>query len=148
MMIITLRYASDPNQKLTKRYHAFCHHIKQKGLDAFFDLPVIGAIGIVTLIIVFVSMSVMPTNLLATLAIIFLFTLTLKSRWPFMIASFAVILFSPPGYNWHVGKDAKIIERDRNFFGVIRIVDFTTGERAFLHGTTNHGPSLLIKNIE
>lgn len=30
MMIITLRYASDPNQKLTKRYHAFCHHIKQK----------------------------------------------------------------------------------------------------------------------
>lgn len=70
--------------------------------------------------------------------------LLLRNRpWMFVfLVCFTLALF-PPGYYWgHIGF-TRVVHQDRNFFGVIRIVDLNTGERVMLHGTTNHGAQAL-----
>ena len=138
-MILLLRYSSDPDKTLIKRFQNFRERVKTTGSDPFFDLPVIGAIGISFLIVFLAAHSANATGVYGTSAFLILFLLTLRSRWPFLIACFVVIFYAPPGYNWNVGQDSKILYRDRNFFGVMRIFDYGKDERAFLHGTTNHG---------
>ncbi len=63
----------------------------------------------------------------------------IHTRWLFAMAAALVLLLYPPGYQWgqHIFKD--IVHRDRNFFGVMRVVETYEEERLLLHGTTNHG---------
>ncbi|MGH1455271.1 MAG: fused MFS/spermidine synthase [Alphaproteobacteria bacterium] len=71
---------------------------------------------------------------------VFILTLAtlIKTRWAFALACaiplLAPQLYLPLGLLPH----GKIVHQDRNFFGVIRLVN-TNGQRILLHGTTNHG---------
>ncbi len=62
----------------------------------------------------------------------------LNTRWAFtFIMSFALLgpqLYVPLG----IMSREKITHQDRNFFGVIRLLE-TDNQRVLLHGTTNHG---------
>ena len=62
----------------------------------------------------------------------------LNTRWAFtFIMSFALLgpqLYVPLG----IMSQEKITHQDRNFFGVIRLLE-TDNQRVLLHGTTNHG---------
>lgn len=69
----------------------------------------------------------------------------LNTRWAFtFIMSFALLgpqLYVPLG----IMSQEKITHQDRNFFGVIRILE-TEKIRVLLHGTTNHGTQPLKKD--
>ncbi len=66
-----------------------------------------------------------------------------KNRWLFaVLCSFVLVLF-PPGHHWGVNNFKKTVLQDRNFFGVIRVVETSNKERILMHGTTNHGAQAL-----
>lgn len=66
-------------------------------------------------------------------------TFLLDRRWLFALTILAGLILYPPGHIWGQGAFSKILHQDRNFFGVIKIIDLYDGERILLHGTTNHG---------
>ena len=68
-----------------------------------------------------------------------------KDRWLFgTMVAFVLALF-PLGFYWGQHSFTDIVHRDRNFFGVIKVVDTTNNERVLLHGTTNHGAQALVE---
>lgn len=139
LFIVFLRYASIPGQDFKTRFAAFKTNMLQKGFDALFELPTMGLIGIVLIVFFITFIPGKATTIFGALVMLGLFFMMAKTRWSFALACLFAMAMFPPGYFWHTGLGFDVIHRDRNFFGVIRITDFETGERAFIHGTTNHG---------
>ncbi len=56
-----------------------------------------------------------------------------------------ILILHPPGYGWEDPSKAKVILRERNFFGVIKLVDIKKPpQRLIYHGTTMHGLQSLL----
>lgn len=71
---------------------------------------------------------------------------TMNQRWVFGITSAIILLISAPG-NLVAHYNNEIVHNDRNFFGVIKIIDFDN-YRYFYHGTTIHGVQSLKEESE
>lgn len=63
----------------------------------------------------------------------------MKTRWHFGFGVIFPLLLFPLGFNWGQHNFKNIVYQDRNFFGVIRVIDTIDDERVLMHGTTNHG---------
>lgn len=76
-----------------------------------------------------------------TLTLLFALSMTmiLDTRLLFAVAMSFAVLFNPPGHVWGQEFFEHVLYQDRNFFGVIRVVDLENKQRMLLHGTTNHG---------
>lgn len=62
----------------------------------------------------------------------------MKDRWRFAIISSLIILISPLGIPVSILNEDLVLKRERNFFGVHKIVE-TEKERMLVNGMTNHG---------
>ncbi len=72
--------------------------------------------------------------------ILTILTLNLEKRWIFGFCTFFILMLHPPGFFWGGTIYDRLVHQDRNFFGVIRVVDMQkAGIRTLLHGTTIHG---------
>ncbi len=70
--------------------------------------------------------------------------LIVDKRWLFGISVAIALTLFPPGYSWDWIDRENIRYQDRNFFGVLKVVD--RGQmRAFMHGTTMHGNQALVE---
>ena len=67
----------------------------------------------------------------------------IDKRWAFALAIAGAMLFYPPGHVWGRFIFNDVIHQDRNFFGVMKVVDTNYDQRILLHGTTNHGAQSL-----
>lgn len=73
--------------------------------------------------------------------------LTMNKRWVFGLTIAVTLLLTPPGSVWDfINND--VILQDRNFFGVMRVIDTDDNQRYFVHGTTVHGTQSLEKGYE
>lgn len=80
-----------------------------------------------------------------TLCSIFTFSvliLTLNTKWLFGSIASAIILCSPVASHISIFNNSNVILRDRNFFGVHKLIE-TDKERKFISGITDHGTQLL-----
>jgi hypothetical protein len=134
-------------QSFQETLHSFKKIWKARGLDSIFSAPFI-----LGFIIVFSTLSAFALentaafkifSFLAGGALVFF----MDRRWVFTaLTCFALFLF-PPGYFWGNHYFTKILHRDRNFFGVLKVAETKPGERILLHGTTNHGAQPLDLNL-
>lgn len=62
----------------------------------------------------------------------------IKDRWRFGIIASIVMIISPIGMPISMLNTDKVLKRDRNFFGVHKIIE-TDKERILVNGVTNHG---------
>ena len=140
VITIFLRHSDKADQTFAKCYKNFVRNAQLKKLDLFFELPVIGLILIV-LVTTTLATTAHSADTIPIAAAIFAagFLLLYKTRWVFSIACMYVFLLFPPGYNWLISDNQKVLMIDRNFFGAMRIIDFGKTERVFIHGTTTHG---------
>lgn len=67
----------------------------------------------------------------------------IEKRYLFSISVFAVLAFFPPGHMWGQNFFKKVLHQDRNFFGIVKVIDTAEDQRIFLHGITNHGTQAL-----
>ncbi len=72
-----------------------------------------------------------------SIALLFL----LRTRWAFLLAITPILLTN------QIYLPSDVLYQDRNFFGVMRIVQ-DTNERFLMHGTTNHGTQPTIEGYE
>ncbi len=66
-------------------------------------------------------------------------------RWLFAFSIAGALLFYPPGYTKGRGFFTNTPHQERNFFGIVRVVDVAGSQRILLNGTTNHGSQSLDK---
>ncbi len=77
------------------------------------------------------------TNLCAMLSAALLIYLV-RTRWAFAGVVTLALLLSPISLPLEILVKAELIHQDRNFFGIIKVIN-SGEERLLLHGTTNHG---------
>jgi hypothetical protein len=75
-----------------------------------------------------------------------------EKRWLFAVLSTVLLIFFMPGSEWNNSNFQDVKYRDRNFFGVMKVVDTEEEVRMLLHGTTNHGtqpldPALRLEKV-
>lgn len=81
--------------------------------------------------------------LLSSFVIVVSFANLISNRWAAALAAIFLMMLFPPGYSWRQG-GIELIQQQRNFFGVARIMNnVSSNERLLLHGTTNHGTQSL-----
>lgn len=138
IMIVFIRFWHVPEKSFANIKDNAATFIKQRDFNQILKFPVL-ITGLIILIS-FASMhAIKYTNApLAVITLVMLATI-LHTRWALGVCVAVVLLMHPPGYMWQnsIIQDMKLL--DRNFFGVLRVVDSSAGERILLHGTTNHG---------
>ena len=90
----------------------------------------------------------LPVVALLSFAFAMLMSLLMEKRWLFAIAICISLLIFPPGHIWGKFLFNNIVHQDRNFFGVMKVIDTTFNQRILLHGTTNHGTQALIEEYK
>lgn len=108
--------------------------------SGFFVLAAIAALAII-------SLGGFPDWILFIIAfgLVVSFAWVMNMRFIFTAAIAVCLLAHPPGYDWGNGFYKDILHHDRNFFGVMKVIDTASDERILLHGTTNHGTQALIE---
>ncbi|WP_340198412.1 fused MFS/spermidine synthase [Ascidiimonas sp. W6] len=122
-----MRYANEKKKSIPK-YHFV--------LGLLTILSVIWAIQIESIVVKSILMGVALTGLF----------LTINGRWVFGITAAIILIISSPG-NLIAYLNTDIVHNDRNFFGIIKIIDLEN-YRYFFHGTTIHGVQSLEKDRE
>ncbi len=142
-LCVFVRYISDPEQALAPSLKRLAQNFKDHGADVIFTLKGLAPIAIIVSgvfafgvphRVIFVSTAVIMTISLLLLS---------KDRWVFGLAMAFILTLFPLGFYWGQHNFTEIFHRDRNFFGVIKVVNTTNEERILLHGTTNHGAQAL-----
>ncbi|HTK84621.1 MAG TPA: fused MFS/spermidine synthase [Patescibacteria group bacterium] len=123
-----LRYLTDPNQSLKAL---------RRNLNGNNGFAAIGIFIVATALFLWILMlPLAKMRFMLSAATALALALLSGRRW--MLAGLAaIILMAHPGYNWDF--DHKVLLWQRNFFGVMRVVNSRTGQRYFMHGTTVHG---------
>ena len=139
LVVILLRHHAGDGLGLRSGIAEFRRRVKEQGIDVLFDLPVLTLVGV---IILSVTLSQIPGKLTSPVAIFLLllgFAILFRKRWTFNMACLTILFLFPLGYSWKITNNQEVLHVDRNFFGVMRVVNFGTTERTFIHGTTTHG---------
>ena len=98
-----------------------------------------GALAVVIMSCVFSYTAAPETAAIIAAWIIACIILTTGNRWVFTLTVCACLLFYPPGHSWRSVENATLIHQERNYFGVLKVLDLKDEVRMFLHGTTIHG---------
>ncbi len=138
-----IRYSSEPGAALAPSLERIKTAIRKNKLDA-----IASPLFIVALIIVIVTMAAFKNpsrDFLPVAAAIIALGLSflIDRRWLFASLVGFVLFFFPLGYHWDDKLYDKVIHRDRNFFGPLKVFDSTAGVRVFMSGVTNHGTQAL-----
>ncbi len=143
VMCIFVRYHDDPDQKLSVVIDKVSKAFKAQGVDGFFTNK---TFYVVAVMIVGLFAFGIPSEILLKLSALVLILPLLflsKDRWLFGLSLAYLLALFPLGFEWGQHSFTDIIHRDRNFFGVIKVVNTKNKERILLHGTTNHGSQAL-----
>lgn len=143
VLCIFVRYHDDPEQTFKAVTGRMSKAFKAQGVDAAFTskgfyLLIVGIVGLFAFGI--------PSEILLKLSALVLILPLLflyKDRWLFGVSLAYLLALFPLGFEWGQHSFTDIIHRDRNFFGVIKVVNTKNKERILLHGTTNHGSQAL-----
>ncbi len=140
-----MRHASDPAKSFSEALAFLKEKISSEGKFIFGS-----GIGyvLITGILCLAAMSFFnhrSVALIVVLAIAFIYPLLLERRWVLGLCALVVLAFNPPGYVWAGVVFSDVLHHDRNFFGVIRVVEKNDGVRSLLHGTTIHGDQPVAK---
>lgn len=140
IVIAFLRYWHVPAQS----FSLFAQKIKRgPTLDNILTPPVL-VTGLI-LAVSIVSMDLIKyTNAFAAGFVLLCLLSVIHTRWALGICLAATLLMHPPGYQWQNSFLKELKHLDRNFFGVVRVIDTQNEERVLLHGTTNHGAQPLL----
>jgi spermidine synthase len=117
---------------------------KQEKIKPYFVL--LGLVVVVTVTSAIKAESIIIKGIMAFLALTVL-GLILNKRWVFGVTVAITLLIAPPGDIWDYFTRDNIFQ-DRNFFGVMRVIDTDDNQRIFVHGTTVHGTQSLEKGYE
>ncbi|MCC6597315.1 MAG: fused MFS/spermidine synthase [Alphaproteobacteria bacterium] len=138
-----MRYQQQPEQSFGHLLGSIKRFIQSRSLDALFSLTILMMAAVFAAGIFAFGLN--SKNVITGCAVIIaagLFMLQRK-RWPFAISVCVLLALFPPGFQWGQHGFIKLLHIDRNFFGVIRVVDTNEDERILLHGTTTHGAQAL-----
>ena len=143
VLAVFMRFSLDDRQKLGAFIHSVKSTLKDKGLDSLFTLKGL-AVAAIAVAVIFAfgvpSASIMtPAAIIIAAGLVFL----RKSRWVYGLSVLLVLVLFPLGFHWGQHQFTNIVHQDRNFFGVLRVVDTKQDERILMHGTTNHGAQAL-----
>lgn len=86
-------------------------------------------------------------DIIASILLLLTIGVDIKKRWALSLHALVFLMTSPMAMLVSYKGFENTILRDRNFFGVIRVVDMMD-TRFLLHGTTNHGAQPLIAGKE
>ena len=142
-LAVFVRYSDDKKQYLKATLQSFLEHIQKDGMNT-----ILSGKGFVVIAIVVTSTFAfgIPNKTLFMMSAVILTICLLaivKNRWLFGSMVALILCIFPLGFDWGQHNFTNLIHRDRNFFGVIRVVDTVDDERILLHGTTNHGAQAL-----
>ncbi len=138
-LIAFLRYSDQAKFALRETITRLRTGLHTEGMNAILTLPAI----IFAILFVFQGYILAFDGkifLLGIAAFIFALTVALvKTRWLFGTSVAFTLLLFLPGYEVEGTYLNNIKFLDRNYFGVIRVADFTENERVLIHSTTTHG---------
>jgi len=148
VLIIFLRFSDQPAQLFITVRDKFSQEMQKNGLNAVLNLTAL-LFGILLFFQIFIFNVEGKINNLGFASVIFVLMLTLiNKRWIFGFSTAFTLLFFLPGFEVN-GVHTQLIKLiDRNYFGVIRVVEFDKNQRALIHGTTTHGTQPLEKNMK
>lgn len=133
------RYAFEPTKSFGASLNRVKAVLRQRGLDSIFSLPFLLSF-LAIFITVFLFHDPEKFIMFAGVTVLALIlSYVMDSRWLFSALVAAIFFFFPLGYNWGGDTLHEVIHRDRNFFGIVKVVNTKHGERLLMHGTTNHG---------
>ena len=141
VLILTLliRNYNHEGQGLTQIWNNFKSSIRNSGLNAVLNFKGLGVFLI--LVTCFFAIHAPERYMLYMAAFVAASVLLLmeKQRVLFAMGALAVFSIFPIGFDWGFKSFKDILHQERNFFGIIKVVNMTDGQRILLHGTTNHG---------
>lgn len=140
IFILPVEYALVLGLAVCMRYA----NVKQEKLNYYFIF--VGLIVVIAITWAINAESMVIKGVLTFIALTGL-AFTLNKRWVFGVTIAVTLLFSPPGDLWEF-ITSKVVHQDRNFFGVMRVIDTEDNQRIFVHGTTIHGTQSLEKGFE
>lgn len=142
-----MRHAGNPAKSLQAAIDHVKKTFKEKGFDSFFTVHFLMAFVcmFITAFLFNVPSQIVLFGGAGFIASILSFVM--DRRWLFSFLIAFVFAFFPLGYHWNEDKFDEVIHYDRNFFGVVKIVNTRQGERIMLHGTTNHGTQALDEKL-
>ncbi len=149
LLVTALRYAAIPDKGFKQSLSRLSEIRKKKGFSGL----LLSAESLSLIFVIIFSTGAFMTTVenahyvcaaIVGLSLIFL----TAQRWILFAAITYVLLLFPPGYEWGYFLFKNIIHQDRNFFGVIKVIDSNFGERILLHGTTNHGAQPLDEKLK
>lgn len=144
IVIAFLRYWHVPAKGFVTFKDAVLKAVTGRNADAFFSPGFL--VTSLIILISFVSMDAAKfTNLMAACFVIAILASIVHTRWALGLCIAITMLMHPPGYQWENSFLKEMKHLDRNFFGVLRVVDAQNDERILLHGTTNHGAQPLLE---
>jgi spermidine synthase len=142
-LCIFMRYAGEPGQSFKASYARLLGLLRVKGLDTVFTLKGMAVVIIVVSGIFAFGLPHKGVFVGAALLISVSLLILSKERWLFGIMAVFILGLFPLGFQWGQRVFKDIVHRDRNFFGVIKVIDTTNHVRMLMHGTTNHGAQAL-----
>lgn len=100
----------------------------------------------------YVAIDRVPARLVLCGALVFVLTPLLRRRWALGLCALVILAFNPPGHGWSFLFKQDVLYRERNFFGILRVMEKGDGVRHLLHGTTIHGsqatdPALALEKL-
>ncbi|MFP4313689.1 MAG: spermidine synthase [Alphaproteobacteria bacterium] len=145
VVIAFLRYGHRPE----KSFHAFIQKFTEFRPSNAVDKITSPAFIVTALIAItaVISLEISDfTNIMAAAILLIGLASILNTRWALGLCLCFTLLAQPPGYKWQNSFMQDLKHLDRNFFGVMRVMDTQSGERILLHGTTNHGAQPLAED--
>ncbi|MGB4058345.1 MAG: hypothetical protein WBK77_09710, partial [Alphaproteobacteria bacterium] len=140
---VALRYVSNENQTFSAFMDKAKSVIKKNGLESIMHSASITALIVIFSLVLAASYDSKVLDFACSIAVAISLAYALDRRWLFSLLTLAALFLFPLGYSINSKYFKNILSQDRNFFGVVKIVDVATGERLMLNGTTNHGTQAL-----
>lgn len=100
----------------------------------------------------YLAIDTVPARLVLCGALVFVLTPLLRRRWALGLCALVILAFNPPGHGWSFLFKQDVLYRERNFFGILRVMEKGDDIRRLLHGTTLHGsqatdPALALEKL-
>lgn len=147
ILCVFVRFSDDPSQTVKASIAKVKAEFNATGVDALFQQK---PFYIITIMIIGLFAFAIPSIILLKLCAVILIIPLLflyKDRWLFGISMAYLFALFPIGFEWGQHSFTGTIHRDRNFFGVMEVVNTKNQERILMHGTTNHGSQALAENL-
>jgi hypothetical protein len=145
-----LRMSASGSQSLDRAF-AKLAEAKSRGIGPLIKASGLPFIAFIALICGLVYCMILQTSVqwLGMIALLWTLPALLSRRFVFAACAMLILCFHPPGYIWNGMQGNHVIHRERNFFGILRVINKETEPsapdgrrlpiRTLIHGTTLHG---------